>query len=133
MLDHGSADNAHKYGTIGAVARDQFGNLAAYTSIGGIVNKRKGRVGDSPIIGAGVYADNATCAVSATRYGEDFMRTVFVKTHGAHQLRPTLGECPVYSRRRLALQLNRLMSVSPAPCRSSSVKIPLKTNTRWIL
>ena len=80
MLDHDADGDAQKYGTIGAVARDKAGNLAAATSTGGIVNKRMGRVGDSPIIGAGVYADNATCAVSATGYGEEFMRTVFAKT-----------------------------------------------------
>ena len=75
-----NAGEEQKYGTIGAVARDRQGNLAAATSTGGIVNKRMGRVGDSPIIGAGVYADNETCAVSATGYGEDFMRTVISKT-----------------------------------------------------
>lgn len=80
MLDHDADGEEQKYGTIGAVARDRAGNLAAATSTGGIVNKRMGRVGDSPIIGAGVYADNATCAVSATGYGEDFMRTAFAKT-----------------------------------------------------
>jgi len=83
MLDHDDSDDDstdQKYGTIGAIARDQHGNLAAATSTGGIVNKRLGRVGDSPIIGAGVYADNETCAVSATGYGEDFMRTVIAKT-----------------------------------------------------
>jgi beta-aspartyl-peptidase (threonine type) len=83
MLDHDGSEadsEEQKYGTIGAVARDQGGNLAAATSTGGIVNKRMGRVGDSPIIGAGVYADNETCAVSATGYGEDFMRTVISKT-----------------------------------------------------
>lgn len=83
MLDHDDADEdaeEQKYGTIGAVARDLEGNLAAGTSTGGIVNKRMGRVGDSPIIGAGVYADNETCAVSATGFGEDFMRTVISKT-----------------------------------------------------
>lgn len=83
MLDHDDLETNsedQKYGTIGAVARDPFGNLAAATSTGGIVNKRMGRVGDSPIIGAGVYADNETCAVSATGYGEDFMRTVIAKT-----------------------------------------------------
>lgn len=83
MLDHDSTDDDsedQKYGTIGAVAMDSSGNLAAATSTGGIVNKRMGRVGDSPIIGAGVYADNETCAVSATGYGEDFMRTVIAKT-----------------------------------------------------
>jgi beta-aspartyl-peptidase (threonine type) len=56
------------------------GNLAAATSTGGIVNKRMGRVGDSPIVGAGVYADNDTCAVSGTGYGEDFIRAVLAKT-----------------------------------------------------
>jgi len=80
MLDHDNEGDEQKYGTIGAVARDRNGNLAAATSTGGIVNKRMGRVGDSPIIGAGVYADNATCAVSATGYGEEFMRAVFAKT-----------------------------------------------------
>lgn len=68
-----------KLGTIGAVARDHNGNLAAATSTGGIVNKLWGRVGDSPIIGAGVFADNQTCAVSATGYGEQFQRTVLCK------------------------------------------------------
>ena len=60
--------------------RPQTVTLAAATSTGGIVNKRLGRVGDSPIIGAGVYADNETCALSATGYGEDFMRSVIAKT-----------------------------------------------------
>jgi beta-aspartyl-peptidase (threonine type) len=83
MLDHDSSEEDsedQKYGTIGAIARDPQGNLAAATSTGGIVNKRMGRVGDSPIVGAGVYADNETCAVSATGYGEEFMRTVICKT-----------------------------------------------------
>ena len=80
MLDHDDASGDQKYGTIGAVARDLNGNLAAATSTGGIVNKRMGRIGDSPIIGAGLYADNETCAVSATGYGEEFMRTVISKT-----------------------------------------------------
>jgi beta-aspartyl-peptidase (threonine type) len=78
-LDHDKLDD-QKYGTVGAVAQDKLGKLAAATSTGGIVNKLVGRVGDSPIIGAGVFADNATCAVSATGYGEDFMRTVLAKT-----------------------------------------------------
>jgi L-asparaginase / beta-aspartyl-peptidase len=65
-------DDAH--GTVGAVALDLDGNLAAATSTGGMTNKRFGRVGDSPIIGAGVYADNQTCAVSATGHGEYFIR-----------------------------------------------------------
>jgi L-asparaginase / beta-aspartyl-peptidase len=63
-----------KFGTVGAVALDQYGNLAAATSTGGMTNKRYGRVGDAPIIGAGTYANNATCAVSATGHGEYFIR-----------------------------------------------------------
>jgi beta-aspartyl-peptidase (threonine type) len=67
------ATGEEKFGTVGAVALDQAGNLAAGTSTGGITNKRYGRVGDSPIIGAGTYA-NARCAVSATGHGEYFIR-----------------------------------------------------------
>jgi len=63
-------------GTVGAVALDSAGNLAAGTSTGGMTNKRAGRVGDSPIIGAGTYAKNGVCAVSATGHGEYFMRAV---------------------------------------------------------
>jgi L-asparaginase / beta-aspartyl-peptidase len=67
-------DEARRHGTVGAVARDRNGNLAAATSTGGMTGKLPGRVGDSPIIGAGTYADNATCAVSATGHGEFFIR-----------------------------------------------------------
>lgn len=63
-----------KFGTVGCVALDQQGNLFAGTSTGGMTNKRWGRVGDSPIIGAGTYADNATCGVSCTGHGEFFIR-----------------------------------------------------------
>src|SRR5204862_1756080 len=66
----------HKFGTVGTVCLDRAGNLAAGTSTGGISNKRFGRVGDSPIIGAGTYADNETCAVSCTGDGEYFIRAV---------------------------------------------------------
>ena len=69
-------DDIGYFGTVGAVARDKDGNLAAATSTGGMTNKRWGRIGDSPIIGAGTYADNATCAVSATGSGEYFIRAV---------------------------------------------------------
>ena len=64
------------FGTVGAVALDAAGNLAAATSTGGMTNKRYGRVGDVPVIGAGTYADNATAAISATGHGEYFIRTV---------------------------------------------------------
>lgn len=65
-----------KFGTVGAVALDRYGNLAAGTSTGGMTNKKYGRIGDSPIIGAGTYANNKTCAVSCTGHGEYFMRGV---------------------------------------------------------
>lgn len=65
-----------KFGTVGAVALDVYGNIAAATSTGGMTNKKHGRVGDSPIIGAGTYANNKTCAVSCTGHGEFFIRSV---------------------------------------------------------
>ncbi len=68
------ASDEDRHGTVGAVALDQAGNLAAGTSTGGMTNKRFGRIGDSPIIGAGTYADNRSCAVSCTGDGEYFIR-----------------------------------------------------------
>lgn len=65
-----------KHGTVGCVALDKYGNIAAGTSTGGMTMKMPGRVGDSPIIGAGTYADNATCGISATGHGEFFIRNV---------------------------------------------------------
>lgn len=65
-----------KFGTVGAVAVDQHGNIAAATSTGGMTNKQWGRVGDSPIIGAGTYANNKSCAISCTGHGEPFIRAV---------------------------------------------------------
>lgn len=67
-------DVDHKFGTVGAVALDMEGNLAAGTSTGGMTGKRWGRIGDAPVIGAGTYADNESCAVSATGWGEYFIR-----------------------------------------------------------
>ena len=89
-LDHNSKDTSgyvhpkdaefanpdKKFGTVGCVALDKYGNLAAGTSTGGMTNKKWGRVGDSPIIGAGTYANNKTCAVSCTGHGEYFIRNV---------------------------------------------------------
>lgn len=77
QLDH--SDNRKSLGTVGAVGCDSLGNVAAATSTGGMTNKKFGRVGDSPIIGAGTYADNATCAVSCTGHGEFFMLQVTAK------------------------------------------------------
>jgi beta-aspartyl-peptidase (threonine type) len=75
QLDH-SVKKDSKFGTVGAVACDREGNLAAATSTGGMTNKRFGRIGDSPLIGSGNYANNATCAVSCTGSGEFFIRAV---------------------------------------------------------
>lgn len=69
-----------KYGTVGAVALDVHGNLAAGTSTGGMSNKKYGRIGDSPIIGAGTYADNNSCAVSCTGWGEYYIRLALAKS-----------------------------------------------------
>lgn len=72
----GPIDERQKFGTVGAVARDAAGHLAAATSTGGMTNKRAGRVGDSPIVGAGCYADDRSVAISCTGTGEAFMRLV---------------------------------------------------------
>jgi L-asparaginase / beta-aspartyl-peptidase len=73
FLDHVSEK---KFGTVGAVALDMYGNIAASTSTGGMTNKKYGRVGDTPMIGSGTYANNNTCAVSCTGHGEFFIRSV---------------------------------------------------------
>src|SRR5690606_29622411 len=69
-----SREPQNRFGTVGAVALDKYGNIAAGTSTGGMTNKMYGRVGDTPIIGAGTYANNATCGVSGTGWGEYFIR-----------------------------------------------------------
>ena len=74
-LDH-SQQKDKKFGTVGAVACDANGNIAAATSTGGMTNKRYGRIGDSPVIGAGNYANNKTCAISCTGHGEPFIKAV---------------------------------------------------------
>jgi len=76
QMDHSHKDMKNKIGTVGAVALDIHGNIAAGTSTGGMTNKRYGRAGDTPIIGAGTYANNKTCAISCTGVGEYFIRTV---------------------------------------------------------
>lgn len=79
FLDHTEdtfENGEKKFGTVGAVAMDIHGNLAAATSTGGMTNKKFGRIGDSPVIGAGTYANNETCAISCTGHGELFIRAV---------------------------------------------------------
>ena len=103
----GAGDDAHvketteKFGTVGAVALDQEGNLAAGTSTGGISNKRFGRIGDSPIVGAGTYASNESVAVSATGQGEFYIRSV-----AAHNVasRVRFGGAPLQEAARAAVE-----------------------------
>lgn len=87
VLDHnqktsrlGSLNKDNKFGTVGAVALDKAGNLAAGTSTGGMTNKKYGRVGDAPIIGAGTYCSNETAGISCTGWGEFFIRSVVAKS-----------------------------------------------------
>ena len=92
--DNYSLDHTHKgleelmkdkkFGTVGAVACDARGNIAAATSTGGMTNKKYGRIGDSPMIGAGTYANNATCAISCTGHGEPFIKAVAAYDVSAH-------------------------------------------------
>jgi len=77
VLDHDSAYDGAAFGTVGAVARDARGDLAAATSTGGLTNKHPGRIGDTPIIGAGTFADNRSAAISCTGTGEAFIRAGF--------------------------------------------------------
>jgi len=90
-------DVDHKFGTVGAAALDQNGNLAAGTSTGGMTGKRWGRVGDAPLIGAGTYADNRACAVSATGWGEYFIRVgvaheICARLRAANELKTVMAE-----------------------------------------
>jgi isoaspartyl peptidase/L-asparaginase-like protein (Ntn-hydrolase superfamily) len=91
---------------VGAVALDAAGNLAAATSTGGFTNKMPGRVGDSPVIGAGTYADNATCAVSGTGSGEHFMRAMLAHTVSARMR--YLGESLAAAARHALREVEKL-------------------------
>ena len=85
-----------KMGTVGAVARDQSGHLAAATSTGGTSNKRFSRIGDSPILGAGTWAKDATCAISATGHGEIYIREAAASQVSVATGRKSLSSTPVY-------------------------------------
>jgi beta-aspartyl-peptidase (threonine type) len=95
-----------QYGTVGAVARDRRGNLAAGTSTGGMTGKAPGRVGDAPIIGAGTYAENASCAVSATGHGEVFIR--FAAAHEVAARRRHRGQPLAEAARDVVDELGRV-------------------------
>lgn len=99
-------DKTLKYGTVGAVARDSAGHLAAATSTGGLTGKRWGRIGDSPLIGAGTWADDRSVAISATGSGEDFIRVGAAFEIGA-RIR-LLGEAPAVAAAAVIAELRRL-------------------------
>lgn len=98
-------DEADRHGTVGAVAVDAKGHLAAATSTGGLTNKLPGRLGDSPVIGAGTYACDATCAVSATGHGEHFMRLVF-----AHRIASLIEFAGLPLEQAAALAMDKLIA-----------------------
>jgi len=114
----------HKYSTVGCVAIDKYGNIAAGTSTGGLTNKKFGRIGDSPIIGAGTYANNATCGVSCTGIGEYFMRTV-----ASHEVSALMA----YKNYTLKEALKKVIHIEIAPLGGvgGMIAIDKKGNIAW--
>jgi beta-aspartyl-peptidase (threonine type) len=116
--------NYDKYGTVGAVAIDKSGNIAAGTSTGGITNKKYGRIGDSPIIGAGTYANNITCGISATGTGEYFIRTV-----AAHEVSNLIQ----YKKVKPAAALHEVLfnQIEPLGGKGGMILLDSKGNVFW--
>ncbi len=114
----------HKYGTVGAVAIDKNGNIAAGTSTGGMTNKKYGRIGDVPLIGAGTYANNLTCGISATGTGEYFIRTV--ATHEVSSLIQYQGFTPTKA-------LNEVLfnQIGPLGGEGGMILLDKKGNVYW--
>lgn len=110
----GHFDVDMKYGTVGAVALDQMGNVAAATSTGGLTGKRWGRIGDSPVIGAGTWADNRACAVSATGVGEYFIRMGVAHEIGARMR--LKGENLATAAHAVVLELGELGGIGGVIC-----------------
>lgn len=124
----GTPQDREKHGTVGAVALDQAGNLAAGTSTGGMTNKEFGRIGDSPLIGAGTYSNNRTCAVSCTGDGEFFIRAAVAHTVSA--LMEYKGE-PVETAAQEALENARKLGGTGgliALDRAGNVALPFNTS-----
>lgn len=131
FLDH-SEVNEKKLGTVGAVAIDFEGNIAAATSTGGVVNKKFGRVGDSPIVGAGVYAENNLCAVSATGYGEQFIRTTLAK-HISEWMRYHEIDAELGAKEGIDFLVKRVNGVGGVIVVDSSYKVGVEHSTPVIL
>ncbi len=113
------AQEQEKSGTVGCVVRDKYGNLTAATSTGGMNNKRFGRIGDSPIIGAGTWADNQTCAISCTGWGEYFIRNVVA--FNVHALM-------LYARRPLSIAAYEVIHNQVAPMGGYGALIAVSRN-----
>jgi beta-aspartyl-peptidase (threonine type) len=116
-----------RHGTIGAVALDRAGNLAAATSTGGNTNKRPGRLGDTPIIGAGTYANNQTCAISATGDGEYFMRLV-----AGHEISALMEHCAMTLERAAQTVIAKIATLGGAGGliaidRDGNISLPFNT------
>ncbi len=130
-LDHNEVTEK-KLGTVGAVAIDSDGNIAAATSTGGLVNKKFGRVGDSPIIGAGVYAENELCGVSATGYGEQFIRTTLAK-HMAEWMRYHEGSAQAGAEEGINFLVKKVNGLGGVILVDSDYKIGVAHSTPMIL
>ena len=109
--------DSDKMGTVGCVALDSHGNLAAGTSTGGLVNKKHGRIGDSPIVGAGTFADNSTCGISCTGVGEDFIRNAVAYDVTARML---------YKRQRMEKAVEDILRRDDYPVRGGIIGIDHK-------
>lgn len=123
MLDHDvtARQGDPRFGTVGAVARDRHGHLAAATSTGGMTNKQPGRIGDTPVVGAGVYANNRSCAISATGTGEQFLRACLGHDVHARML---------YGGADLATAASQAMSDSVGPLGGRGGLIAIDTDGR---
>lgn len=106
-LSFAPSESTSYYGTVGCVVLDKHGNLAAGTSTGGLVGKRWGRIGDSPIIGAGTFADNSSCAVSGTGIGEEFIR---------HRVASDIAARIQYAGKDLATATDETLAKLPPDC-----------------
>jgi beta-aspartyl-peptidase (threonine type) len=109
--------DTEKMGTVGCVALDCHGNIAAGTSTGGLVNKKHGRIGDSPIVGAGTFADNRTCGISCTGVGEDFIRNAVAYDVTARML---------YKRQRMEKAVEDILRREDYPVRGGMIGIDYK-------
>lgn len=121
--------NSDHHGTVGCVVRDRQGNLAAGTSTGGMMGKRFGRVGDSPVVGAGTYADNATCAVSCTGTGEEFIRRAV-----AYDVAARMRYAGAALKDAVASQFDQRLKAGDGGIIAvdRDGRIALQSNTRWM-